>query len=118
LPEALDHLGDADRQLMAKLLQVYEETGFHSPRPDELPDKLGASPARIAPLLKHLCSEEQLIRLAKNVILHHAHFKRAQDLVVSIIREKGSLDSGEFKDYIRSSRKYALGILDYPMPGG
>jgi len=33
--------------------------------------------------------------------------------VVEAIRERGQLDSGDFKFLIGSTRKYALGILEY-----
>ena len=60
-----------------------------------------------------MCNETKLVRLAKNVVLSYAHYKAAQDTVVRIIKEKGALNSGDFKGVIASSRKYALALLDY-----
>jgi len=40
-------------------------------------------------------------------------FKKAQDLVVETIQQKGMLNSADFKYNINSTRKYALAILDY-----
>jgi selenocysteine-specific elongation factor len=113
LPTAVQGLGDADRDLMNQILAVYERTGFQSPRPDELPGILRAPQPRIERLLGHLCNEGQLIRLSPLVLLSRNWFKKAQDLVVKIIREKGLLNSGDFKHDIHSTRKYALAILDF-----
>ena len=106
-------LEDADRQLMDKLVALYEQAGFHSPRPEELPGMLHAPQQDIDRLLDYLCNEKRLVRLAKNVVLSYNHFKQAQDMVVRIIKEKGVLNSADFKYNIGSTRKYALAILDY-----
>jgi selenocysteine-specific elongation factor len=110
---AVDGLQDADRALMDRLINLYGETGYHSPRPEELPQALGVAPDKIGRLLDYLCSEGRLIPVAKGVILTYEHFKKAQDAVVKLILEKGSLNSADFKYVIDSSRKYALAILDY-----
>jgi len=110
---AVKELNEADRTLMAKLINVYEDTGFHSPRPEELPGMLHAPQSRIDRLLEHLCNEGKLVRVAKNVVFSYNNFSKAQDMVVNIIREKGVLNSADFKYSIDSTRKYALAILDF-----
>jgi len=112
LHEAVAKLNEADRTLMAALLQIYENTAFHSPRPDELPALVHAPQERVNRLLDLLCSDGKLVRVAKSVVLSYNVFKRAQDMVVRTIQERGVLDSADFKHSIQSSRKYALAILD------
>lgn len=102
-----------ERQLLERILGVYRDQGFHSPRPEELPDLTGGAPAQTERLLEFLCHDGRLVRLAKNVVLSREHCLKAQELVVSIIQDKGILDSANFKYAIDSSRKYALAILDY-----
>lgn len=113
LREAAQRVDTAEGALIAKLLNIYEETGYLSPRPDELPEKLGAPQAKIDRLLEHLYNEGKLIRLARNVVLTRRHYKDAQDNVVGIIKAKGTLNSSDFKAIISSSRKYALALLDH-----
>jgi len=105
-------LPEDERRLRDRILRTYEETGCRSPRPDELPDLLGAPSEKTDRLVEHLCNEGELLRLARNVVLARSAFKRAQDGVVRTLREKGELDSAEFKHHIDSTRKYALAILD------
>jgi selenocysteine-specific elongation factor len=134
LHEAVAKLNEADRTLMAALLQIYENTAFHSPRPDELPALVGGWTVgshlsvhaaqvggwttgshlreRVDRLLDLLCSDGKLVRVAKTVVLSYNVFKRAQDMVVQTLQERGVLDSADFKHSIQSSRKYALAILD------
>lgn len=106
-------LGDADRVLGDRIVALYEEKGFDSPRPEDVPALLGTEAVRVGRLLEHACNEGRLVRLSRLVVLSRTHFRRAQDLVVQTVREKGSVDSGDFKLVIGSSRKYALAILDF-----
>jgi selenocysteine-specific elongation factor len=110
---SVDKMSDADRALVEKLLDVYDRKGFTSPRPEELPEMVGAKPADVERLMKYLCNEGQLVRLAKNVVLGYNTFATAQEMVVKIVQEKGALDSADFKQVIGSTRKYAIAILDF-----
>ena len=46
LRRAVEAMDPADAALMQAMLALYARTGFGSPRPDELPDALHASPDR------------------------------------------------------------------------
>ncbi len=102
-----------DRALLDRLVKLYEETGYQSPRPEELPELLKEPPARVQRLLQHLYNEKRLIKLSPLVVLSYKHYKQAQDLVVKIITQKGVLSSGNFKQDLNTSRKYALAVLDF-----
>jgi selenocysteine-specific elongation factor len=113
LSGAIARLGEEDRALLEQILATYESSGYHSPRPEELPDLLKAPMPRIQRLLDLLYHERKLVRLSALVVLSFAHYKRAEDLVVKVINEKGVLDSANFKGMLDTTRKYALAILDF-----
>jgi selenocysteine-specific elongation factor len=113
LESAARHLDEGEGLLRQRILDLYAREGYRSPRPDELPGRLSASPEDTARLLDLLCAQKRLVRLSKNVVLDYDSFRRAQDMVVGIITEQGTLDSADFKSSIGSSRKYALAILDF-----
>ena len=102
-----------EQRLAAKVRQLFEDSGFASPREDELPDLLGVSPAQIAPVLRMLLTEGSLLRVSPKVILSRVHFLDAQGRVVAHILGHGSMDSGDLKSVIPSSRKYVISILEY-----
>jgi len=110
---AASWFSEDEHRIVEALLKVYKETGFKSPRPEELPEKVGGSKEEVDRLLEHLCNEGTLVRLTKNVILSYSSFKAAQDKVVELIKENGSVNSADFKYRIDSTRKYALAILDF-----
>ena len=113
LSQAINTMPQAHLDLMKKIEQIYEDTGFRSPNPDDLASILGEPPALVAKLFKILVDENKIIKLSNTVALSKRHFKVAQDLVIKLIQENGKLNSADFKYHINSSRKYALAILDY-----
>ena len=113
LPAAVEKMSEDNRRLMAEIQKIYSGSGFRSPRSEELPGMLRESKERIGRMMDFLYSQKKLIRLSRNVVLGYDNFIKARDMVVNTIKKKGSLDSADFKRYIGSSRKYALGILDF-----
>ena len=113
LPAAAEEIDQAEGPLLKRLLDIYAATGFKSPRPDELPGMLGESPAKINRLLEYLFDEGKLVSVSKSVVLSAQSLQQALAKVVAIIRERGVLNSADFKYEIDSSRKYALAILDW-----
>ncbi|MEW6747393.1 MAG: selenocysteine-specific translation elongation factor [Planctomycetota bacterium] len=113
LETAVQKLSEPELRLMERILGVFEQGGFNSPRPDELPERLQAPPAEVARLLDYLCQEEKLFRLTPKVVLSRGSMKRAQDIVVRLIKENGILNSADLKYHLESTRKYALAVLDH-----
>jgi len=113
LRDAFGKLDENDRSLMERVQDSYEKSGFHSPRPDELPDLLQVPEKRVVRTLEYLYIRGKLVKLSRNVVISYDNFRNAQNMVVTIINEKGSLDSADFKHHIGSTRKYALAVLDF-----
>jgi len=110
---ALQGLSPEERELRQKVLALFREKPFQTPRPDEIPELLGVPSGKVRPILEALVAGKELVRLTKNVILTPEALREAQAKVIRVIREKGFLDSSLFKHEIGSTRKYALAILDY-----
>ncbi len=102
-----------EQALQERIRILYVRSGFHSPRPEELPGLLGAPSGAVARAVEILKREKQIVQIAPNVILAIEHLRHAQEIIVRRIREKGALDSADFKYDLDSTRKYALAILDY-----
>lgn len=102
-----------EERLIESVYDIYFESGFSTPRPDEASERLKISTEKCERIIEHLCNSGKLLRLSKNVILAKEFFLQAQNSVIKIIKEKGILDSADFKYTINSSRKYALAILDF-----
>ncbi len=113
LHDAVDALSDEDRRLMTMIIELYEDRRFNTPRPDELPELLGMSQVRTESMLRHLLETGRLVRVSPKVVIELRHLRAAQTLTIDTIERDGSLISGEFKEKIDSTRKYALAILEF-----
>jgi selenocysteine-specific elongation factor len=113
LAAAAETIDQVEAPLLQRLRDTYAQTGFHSPRPDELPALLGEPADRINRALEYLINEEELLSVSQNVLLNVHFLRQAQARVVAVIQERGVLNSADFKYEIQSSRKYALAILDW-----
>lgn len=109
----LDGLPEAERALAERMRARFEQEGYETIHPAELPAALGASAAQTARVLEFLCTCGELVRIAPNVVLTAARLRAAQDHIVRTIRETGALDSTAFRAHLGVSRKYAMAILDF-----
>ena len=85
LSAAAERIEQAEGELLQRLLEIFDRTGFRSPRPDELPGILNQSPEKTDRLLEHLCGQGKLVSVSKNVVLSAEWLKLAQAKVVAII---------------------------------
>jgi hypothetical protein len=63
--------------------------------------------------LKLLVEHGTLVRVPPDLFFHRDAIARARDLIVEHLREKGSLQSVDFKYLLDTSRKFAIPLLDY-----
>lgn len=97
----------------AALLAVYRETGFQSPRPDELPGRLGWPAERAESALKPLLQAGELVRLSEKVILHPEHLEASRRKLVEYLAQHERVDAVKFKEVLGTSKKYSIAILEW-----
>ncbi len=106
-------LSAEDSSTAEAIIQIYEKTGFSSPRPDELPEQLNKPAARIEPVLKLLIQNGDLVRLSDKVILHRKNLNESKRKLIEHLQKNGKTDATAFKDVLGTTRKYAIPILEY-----
>lgn len=106
-------LSPPEEALAAQLTALFQRQAFAAPRADELPALLGASAERMAPMLEHLTQKGVLIALDDKVLLHAESVARSRAVLEAHLRARGRLRSGEFKELLGCSRKYAIPLLEY-----
>ncbi|MBU1910548.1 MAG: SelB C-terminal domain-containing protein, partial [Verrucomicrobia bacterium] len=95
------------------ILKVYRDTGFLSPRPDELAEQLGRPPTEIEPVLRQLLQAEDLVRLSEKVILHPDHLEASRRKLTDYLAQHDRVDAVRFKEVLGTSKKYSIAILEY-----
>ncbi len=102
-------LGERETAMAADVVVRLGE-GYDTPAVEEL---VGLDPlADFNVVLEHLLESGQAVRLAGNVLLSRAAVDKARALALSVLRRDGQLMSGEFKNLLKTSRKYALPLLE------
>ncbi len=108
LPDFEVVLTPADQAAEAKILKAYQDAGF---TPD-IWETLEAEIPRLPLLVENLQEQGQLYMLDKTTYLHQDGWAQAWAWVEKKIQEDGSVKLGDFRDYLGTSRKYAILILE------
>ncbi len=106
LDDELSRISDA-------IEKIYIDGAFKTVRPDDLPGSIDGKEADIRNIFQQLVDGGVLIKVDPKVAFHRDHVEQARQNIVAHIKEKGELDSFDFKNLIDSSRKYAIPLLDY-----
>ena len=106
-------LSPGQRTLAVRLLGIYEDLAFRTPRKDELPDLLGTPAPIVNPIFAHLIQIHKLVMIADKVILHSDHVTASREAILSHLNAHPTLDASACKDLLNTTRKYAIPILEY-----
>ncbi len=97
----------------ARFTRLYDEAGYTTPRPDELPALTGVPQPAADELLMHLQHLGTLVPLADQILLHRRWLDSSREILVARLREAGRIRSADYKDLLGTSRKYAIPLLEY-----
>jgi selenocysteine-specific elongation factor len=113
LPEHRSTFRDEDAKLLAAVEALFREQVFHPPSPEEVARHTGAAVDKVEKVLKILREHGQLIQVEKGLAFHREAVDRAREILVEQFRQKGRLESVDFKYVLDTTRKFALPLLDY-----
>jgi selenocysteine-specific elongation factor len=106
-------LRDPDAQLMERLETLLRDGGFHPPGREELIAQTAAQPADVDRLLRILREHGRVVLLPEGLLFHREAVERARQLLAEHFRQKGRLESVDFKYLLDTTRKFALPLLDH-----
>jgi len=106
-------LDDTLTRISDAIEKIYLDGVFKTCRPDDLPSQIEGNEADIRKIFQQLVDAGVIIKVDPKVAFHRDHVEQARQNVIAHIKEKGELDSFDFKNLINSSRKYAIPLLDY-----
>ncbi|MEN8148340.1 MAG: selenocysteine-specific translation elongation factor [Planctomycetota bacterium] len=98
---------------LAKLEGILSEAPFATPRENELPGMIGATPDETSRLLEILFDDGRAVRLAAGVVLSGEALARAKETISTFIRENGPLGPADLKATLGMSRKYSIPLLEW-----
>jgi selenocysteine-specific elongation factor len=99
--------------LKDKILKLLDQSGFQPPSKEELARSVTVKPGELKDLLRIMASEKSLVRITDAIYIpatkHSLMMKRLKDF----FSKKPEMTVGEFRDILKTSRKYALPFLEY-----
>lgn len=89
------------------------EEPFSPPGWEELAERAGLSGEIKNEMFAWLLNNQRIIKISDEVILHSKAFSDAKEMIGSYIKGHGSIQLAQTRDLLKTSRKYALPLLEY-----
>lgn len=106
-------LSDEQEKIRKLIMNIYHENKYNPPKYKDLVIMLKLQDKSVAPVFNSLISDGELIKVDQDTVFSSEAIKEAKDMLVNFIKENKSIQLGEFRDLLGTSRKYAMAILDY-----
>ena len=94
-----------------RIADKYQGLGYEIPDIEEVA-ALEKDRALAKQIIEALATEGILERISYQYFIHSTHWEKALEVLREHIRKKGTITLGEFRDYLGTSRKYAVMILE------
>ncbi|RJR20175.1 MAG: selenocysteine-specific translation elongation factor [Nitrospiraceae bacterium] len=106
-------LSEDKQGLKDRILKILEEAGFQPPSKDELAQAILIKPQESGELLKIMASEKSLVRINDSLYIPMSSYTKMIEGLQKFFSVKSEMTVGEFRDILKTSRKYALPFLEY-----
>ena len=106
-------LSEDKRLSKEKILKTLEGSEFQPPVKEELVQALLINKKELDELLKIMASEGKVVRINDSLYLPTTSYTKMIKGLKSFFTTKPEMTVGEFRDILKTSRKYALPFLEY-----
>lgn len=113
LPEFKPRLTEKMEIVVNKIEANLLNNPFSPPGWDMLAENVEISGETKNELFLWLLNNQRIVKISDEVILHSQAFAQAKEIIGSYIKENGSIQLAETRDLLKTSRKYALPLLEY-----
>lgn len=106
-------ISSADSEVSGRILKILDESGFQPPSKEELSEILQLRPKEVSDILRLMQKEGRLTRINDSLYLTRQHYDRMLSLLKDFFSKKPQMTVAEFRDLLRTTRKYAIPFLEY-----
>jgi len=106
-------LSGSQRDRLEKLEGIITDARFATPRENELPTLIGATPDETLKLTEILIDEGKIVRLAQGVLISGESLQAAKDAISEFIRNTGPMGPADLKSILGMSRKYSIPLFEW-----
>ena len=100
-------------QLREKIVQAYQRGGITPPYFKEICQSLNVEARDARDVLQLLVEENELIKVKEDLYFQHGAIDDLKKRLVAFLRDKGAINTPEFKEMTGASRKYVIPLAEY-----
>lgn len=106
-------LSTVDESLKTKILDILEHARFQPPTKDDLSHILKIDSKHLTDILRLMVREGSIVRINDALYIPSTIYKMMIDALKEFFSKKPEMTVAEFRDILKTSRKYALPFLEY-----
>lgn len=105
---------DGDRvAIKEKIIKAIKKGGSQPPLRDEIPALLGITEREVKDIFRLIAEEGSLVRINDSLFMDRDVVERIKSGLIAHLKEKKEITVSEFRDIARTSRKFAIPIMEY-----
>ena len=97
----------------SKIIDMLEKGGFQPPAKAEITEALKIDRKQVSDILNILEKEKHIVRVNESLYLSAASYENMIFLLKTFFTKKSEITVAEFRDILKTSRKFALSFLEY-----
>jgi len=104
-------LAQDQEKVRQQIEEAYRKSGLQPPYFKELKEKFSSSTA--ADVLGVMVKDGVLVKVKEDLYFHRDVIEELKNRIVDFLKEKGEIDTPQFKEMTNVSRKYTIPLLEY-----
>jgi selenocysteine-specific elongation factor len=105
-------LSDFERRVKEEILLQFEEQQFRPPKLTAIIADYSET-ERVEEVINLLITSGELVKVTEGIYFSQQALEKAEELLIDYLTKNNSIDLGQFRDLLASSRKYTLPLLEY-----
>ncbi|MDH4230906.1 MAG: selenocysteine-specific translation elongation factor [Nitrospirota bacterium] len=106
-------LSGSEETYRTKIIDMLEKGGFQPPAKGEMAEMLKIDQKQFSDILNILTKEKAIVRINESLYLSAAAYESMLSLLKNFFSGKTEITVADFRDLLKTSRKYALPFLEY-----
>ncbi|WP_305781723.1 SelB domain-containing protein [Caloramator sp. E03] len=96
-----------------EILNIYKNAAFQPPKVEDILKGYGKEEKTAKMVFECLVDIDEIIKINEEMYLLKEKYLEAKNIAKNLIKEKGFMTTGEFRDKVGTSRKYAVALLEH-----
>ena len=106
-------LSTSEETSRVKIIDMLDKAGFQPPLKAEIIEILKSDQKQVSDILNILTKEKSIVRINDTLYLSASSYESMMSLLRTFFSKKSEITVAEFRDLLKTSRKYALPFLEY-----